>query len=322
MDQEFQLMPEQASTIARDVDRFYIFMNVVSLIMSVGIALVIVYFAVRYRRTSKANRKMGTFLTLPIEITWSLIPFGVVMVMFAWSAKLYYQMRYPPEDAMEIYVVGKQWMWKVQHPEGRWEINELHVPVGRPVVLRMASEDVIHSFFIPAFRVKMDVLPDRYTTVWFTATKPGVYHLFCAEYCGTEHSFMRGQVIAMEPAQFTEWLSGTQDAEPAEVAGQKLFDRHRCDTCHLTQEQARCPPLLGIFGKEIPLADGTTVVADEAYIRESILDPNAKIVAGYEPLMPTYQGQIDETGIFQIIAYIKSMTEEAAEDVMQDETSP
>jgi cytochrome c oxidase subunit 2 len=227
--------------------------------------------------------------------------------MFAWGASLYFHLSYPPANALNLYVVGKQWMWKIQHPEGRREINELHVPVGQPIKLTMTSEDVIHSFFVPAFRTKMDVVPGRYTTLWFEATKAGEYHLFCAEYCGTSHSLMIGRVVVMEPVQYQEWLSGGSSQEPLTVAGERLFQQLGCDTCHRADSRARGPVLEGLFGKSVQLQGGQTVIADEAYIRESILNPNAKLVTGYQPLMPTFQGLVSEEGILQILAYIKSL---------------
>jgi cytochrome c oxidase subunit 2 len=198
-------------------------------------------------------------------------------------------------------------MWKIYHPQGRSEINELHVPVGRPVKLRMISEDVIHSFFLPAFRVKMDVLPGRYTTMWFEATKPGEYRLFCAEYCGTDHADMRGRVVAMSPADYANWLQGV-DTEPPPLIGQRLFTQYRCDTCHGEGAELRSPPLHGIFNSTVALADGRTVQVDDSYLRESIVDPTAKVTAGYQPLMPTYQGQLSEEQLLRLIEYIKSLS--------------
>src|SRR5690606_35306135 len=243
---------------------------------------------------------------VPLEIAWTIVPAGIAITMFAWGAVLYFNMRTPPTRTMEINVLGKQWMWKLQHPSGKSEINELHVPLGQPVKLKMISEDVIHSFYVPAFRVKMDVLPGRYTYTWFTPSKVGEYHLFCAEYCGTDHSGMRGRVVVLEPAAYANWLRG-DTGEPPEVVGQRLFEQFRCHTCHTNQENARCPPLTGIFGRQVVLRDGQVVEADESYLRESILNPNAKIVAGYQPVMPTFQGQIGEEGIMQIIAYLKTL---------------
>jgi cytochrome c oxidase subunit 2 len=232
------------------------------------------------------------------------------MVMFFWGADIYFRMSRPPADAIEITTVAKQWMWKFQHPEGKLEINDLHVPLDRPVKLRMISEDVIHSLYVPAFRAKQDVLPGRYTTVWFQATRPGEYHLFCAEYCGAKHSEMRGKVIVLEPSAYQEWLAGGRRGETPLEAGRKQFEERRCDQCHKPLgETGRGPPLEGLFGSTVPLANGQTVVADENYIRESILRPQAKLRAGYQPLMPTFEGQMGEEEILHLLAYIKSLSQ-------------
>ena len=227
--------------------------------------------------------------------------------MFTWGASIFFKESRPPDDSMQIYVVGKQWMWKLQHMEGQREINELHIPVGRPVRLTMTSEDVIHSFFVPAFRTKQDVVPGRYSTTWFTATKPGKYHLFCAEYCGTNHSRMIGWVYAMEPQEYEAWLSGGRAFGSLAENGEKLFQDLACGNCHKPDGSGRCPTLVGLYGKNVQLASGQTVRADEAYIRESILQPNARIVAGFQPLMPTFQGLVTEEGVLQLVEYIKSM---------------
>jgi cytochrome c oxidase subunit 2 len=303
------LFPEQASTIARDVDALYFFLIGVSVFFSVLIAALVVVFAVRYRRRSESDVPQPIHGSLKLELTWSLIPFALAMVIFAWGASVYLTMRRPPDDALEIFAVGKQWMWKLQHMEGRREINQLHVPVGRPVKLTMTSEDVIHSFFVPAFRVKADVLPGRYTTVWFEATKPGTYHLFCTEYCGTEHSKMIGQVVAMEPADYQVWLSGATGG-PLATAGEALFQQLGCVTCHAEVAGARGPALTGLFGKPVKMKTGRTVVADEGYLRESIVNPRANVVDGYEAIMPTFKGLVSEEGLLQLVAYIKSLGDE------------
>jgi cytochrome c oxidase subunit 2 len=227
--------------------------------------------------------------------------------MFTWGASVFFRERRPPDNALPIYVVAKQWMWKLQHPEGQREINELHIPVGRPVKLTMTSEDVIHSFFVPAFRTKQDVVPGRYTTTWFTAIKPGKYHLFCAEYCGNNHSGMGGWIYVMEPQDYEAWLSGGTPGATLAENGQKLFENLACANCHKSDGTGRCPDLTGLFGKDVKLADGSTVKADEGYIRESILRPEAKIVAGYQPSMPTFQGLVTEEGVLQLIEYVKSL---------------
>jgi cytochrome c oxidase subunit 2 len=231
----------------------------------------------------------------------------LAMVMFGWGASLYFTNSRAPEGAMELHVVGKQWMWKIQHPEGPREINELHVPTGQAVRLIMTSEDVIHSFYIPAFRIKMDVLPGRYTTAWFEATQIGEYHLFCAEYCGNEHSRMVGKVVVMDPVDYERWVSGEGAGESMAARGARLFTEMRCDTCHQPEGTGRGPSLEGIFGSVVALENGQSVEADESYLRESILNPGAKVVAGFQPVMPTFQGQVNEEQLLQIIAYLKTL---------------
>jgi cytochrome c oxidase subunit II len=228
--------------------------------------------------------------------------------MFAWGAHVYFRITRPPANAIDIYVTAKQWMWKLQHTDGHREMNELHVPVGVPVRLTMASEDVIHSFYVPAFRFKRDVVPGRFSMAWFEATRPGKYHLFCAEFCGTRHSGMIGWVYVMKAADYQAWLAGGAPGESLAAAGAKRFVEHACNTCHGDLPGARGPSLAGIFGKQIHLASGQTIVADESYIRESIVNPQAKLVAGYPPIMPTFQGLISEEGLLQLVAYIKSLS--------------
>jgi cytochrome c oxidase subunit II len=303
----FPLFPEQASTMAAQVDRLFFFLIGVSLFFASLICISIVYFAIRYRRRSEDERGAHIEGDLRLEIFWTVIPLGLTMVMFVWGAKLFFVTYDPPANALEINVVAKQWMWKAQHPEGQSEIDELHVPVGRPIKLILTSQDVIHDFFVPAFRMKKDVLPGRYTTVWFEATKAGEYHLFCAQYCGTQHSGMVGRIVVMELTQYQAWLSGGTNAMSMPAAGAKLFQSLGCATCHMENDTGRGPSLLGLFGKTVRLQGGNSVVADEAYVRESILNPSAKVVAGYQPIMPTFKGLISEDGIFQIIAYLKSL---------------
>lgn len=306
------LFPEQASTLASQTDYLFYYLLAVAIFFSAGIFLAIFYFAIKYRRRSEADIPAPAS-SLSLELLWSGIPFVLVMIMFAWGAKVYLFAFDPPANAEEIWVVGKQWMWKVQHPEGQREINELHVAAGRPVKLTMISQDVIHSFYIPSFRTKMDVLPGRYTTLWFQPTQTGKFHLFCAEYCGTEHSGMIGWVYVMEPQDYQTWLSGGRAEGSLAARGQKLFQDLGCAACHVAQapggreSAARAPSLMGLFGTKVKLADGSTVTADEAYIRESILNPSAKIVAGYMPIMPTFQGLVTEEGLLSLVEYIKSL---------------
>jgi cytochrome c oxidase subunit II len=303
----FPLWPQQASTIAGHVDALYIFLLIVTGMMALLVFACIIFFAARYRYRPgvPAEQIEGSN---ELEITWSVIPFLVFMVIFAWGAVVFFQERTPPTDATEVYVVAKQWMWKVEHAEGQREINELHVPVGRDVKLIMTSQDVIHSFYIPAFRIKQDVLPGRYTVEWFRATKPGVYHLFCAEYCGTQHSGMVGDIVVQEPAQYEAWINGGTTG-PLSASGEKMFSELGCSTCHRTDAQGRGPNLQGVFGKPVQLEDGRTVTADENYVRQCILDPGARRVKGFQPIMPTFQGLVSEEQVNALVAYIKSISE-------------
>jgi cytochrome c oxidase subunit 2 len=294
--------------MAPRVDALYFYLIAVTVVFSLLIALAILYFAVKYRRRSESELPRGIEGSLKLEIAWSVIPLLFTFTFFIWGASVFFAMNRPPEDAIEVSVVGKQWMWKFQHSDGQREINELHVPIGRPVRLIMASEDVIHSFYVPAFRLKRDVLPGRVATLWFEATKPGRYHLFCAEYCGTKHSGMIGWLEVMEPTAFQAWLAGGTGSESLASAGGKLFQQHACNTCHRPDSLARGPNLEGLYGKPVALEGGRTVVADESYIRESIVMPNAKRVEGFQPIMPTFQGLISEEGLLQLVAYVKSLS--------------
>jgi cytochrome c oxidase subunit 2 len=302
-----RLFPVQASTFAPDVDHLLYFLLAVAVFFSLAIFSAIFYFAIRYRRRSESELPRPIHGGMALEILWSVIPLGLTMVMFTWGASIYFNESRPPDNALDIYVVAKQWMWKLEHLGGQREINELHIPVGRAVRLTMTSEDAIHSFFVPAFRTKQDAVPGRYTTTWFTPTKAGKYHLFCAEYCGTNHSRMGGWVYVMEPRDYEAWLSGGTSGGSLAENGQKLFDELACGNCHKPDGSGRCPSLTGLFGKTVHLAGGGTVQADEGYIRESILQPQAKIVEGYGPIMPTFQGLVTEEGVTQLIEYIKSL---------------
>ena len=302
----FPLWPQKASSLAANVDALYIFLLIVSALMSALIFTALIYFATRYRerRGVRAEQIEGS---IPLEITWSAIPFVVFMVIFFWSATVFFKIRTPPRDSTEVYVVAKQWMWKLEHVEGQREINELHVPVGRDVKLIMTSQDVIHSFFVPDFRMKQDVLPGRYTVAWFRATKPGKYHLFCTQYCGTQHSGMIGYVIVMEPAQYEAWMNGGSTG-PLSATGEKIFAELGCATCHRTDTQGRGPNLQNVFGRPVQLEDGRTVMADENYVRECILDPAARRVKGFQPIMPTFQGLVSEEQVNALVAYVKSLS--------------
>jgi cytochrome c oxidase subunit 2 len=303
----FPFFPQAASEQAGQVDALYFFLLAVTAFFTALIAILVVVFAVKFHR--KHDNEVGEAIhgSLALEMLWTIIPLGITMVMFVWGAQVFFHMTRPPKGAMEIFIVGKQWMWKAEHMDGAREINELHVPIGQPVKLIMGSEDVIHSFFIPDFRVKADVVPGRLNTMWFTATKPGRYHLFCTQYCGTKHSAMIGWVTAMEPSEYQAWLGGGTSGGSMADNGAKLFQNLACSTCHLENGQGRAPSLRGAFGKPVQLQSGQTVTVDEAYIRESVLNPQAKVVAGFQPIMPTFQGLVTEEQLLQLIAYIKSL---------------
>ena len=301
-------LPDSSSTLSPKVDALYFYLSGVTLFFTLLISAILVFFVIRYRRRTPYEIPRPIAGSHKLETLWTVIPLMIAMTMFGWGASLYFEQSKPPQNAIEVYVVGKQWMWKIQHSTGQREINELHVPVGRKVKLIMTTEDVIHDFFVPAFRMKADVVPGKYTTQWFEATKTGTFHLFCAEYCGTNHSGMIGSVIVMEPREFDNWLSGNTGNTTPAVAGQQLYQTLGCVSCHgASGEGGRGPTLAGLFGRQVRLVGGQTVRADEAYIRESIINPQAKLVEGFGPIMPTFQGQISEDQLVQLLAFIKSL---------------
>ncbi|MCU1383089.1 MAG: cytochrome c oxidase, subunit [Acidobacteria bacterium] len=293
--------------MAGRVDALYFFLLALSVFFSVLIAGLIVYYAVKYHRKRPDAVGAAVHGGMILELTWTIVPFLITMVIFVWGASVYFAMARPPDETINIYVVGKQWMWKFQHLDGQREINELHVPVGRDVKLITTSEDVIHDLFVPAFRMKADVIPGRYVSIWFRATKPGRYHLFCAEYCGTRHSGMIGEVIVMDPAEYQTWLGGGAQEGSLASAGEKLFQDLACNTCHRPDAQGRGPVLQGLFGKTVQLQSGETMTVDEAYVRESIINPSAKVAAGFQPIMPTFQGLVTEEQLLELIEYVKSL---------------
>ncbi len=304
------LFPERASTIAARVDALYLFLVALSAFFSILIAGLIVYFAIKYRRRNPDDVGAKISGGLALEVMWTIVPFLITLVIFFWAANIFFAMSRPPDETLNIYVVGKQWMWKIQHADGQREINELHVPVGRAVKLIMTSEDVIHDFFVPAFRVKADVIPGRYTQIWFEPTKPGRYHLFCAEYCGTRHHAMRGEVIVMEASDYQTWLSGGAPEGSLASTGEKLFADLACNSCHRPDSRGRGPVLQGLFGRPVQLQSGEVLTADESYIRESIMRPAARVVQGFQPIMPAFQGIVTEEQLLALIEYVKSLSTE------------
>jgi len=304
------LFPERASTIATEVDALYFFLVGLSVVMSLLIATLVVSFAIRFHRRHADEVGAQVHGGLMLELAWTVVPFLIAMVIFFWGAKVYFVMASPPSETLNIYVVGKQWMWKVQHTTGQREINQLHVPVGRPVKLIMTSEDVIHNFSIPAMRVKSDVIPGRFVQIWFEPTRPGTYQIFCAEYCGTQHSGMIGQVVVMEATAYQSWLSGGAGEGSLASTGEKLFADLACNTCHRPDSRGRGPVLRNVYAHPVQLQDGTMVTADENYLRESILTPAAKLTAGYQPVMPAFQGLVSEEQLLALIEYVKSLSTE------------
>ncbi len=302
------IFPEQASTFAWQVDGLYFYLLAITAFFTIGIVAALIFLVIKYREKEKYATGAEIHGSISLETLWSIIPFVISMTVFLGGAIVYYNQYRTPKEAMEIYVVGKQWMWKLQHQTGQREINELHVPVGRKVKLTMTTEDVLHDFFVPAFRTKMDVVPGRYTTLWFEATKPGKYRLFCAEYCGLNHSGMGGWVYVMEQRDFDNWLSGNVSGQTPVEAGRDLFENKLgCASCHQQASQGRGPTLTGVYGSDQKLTTGQTVNADDEYIRNSILNPTSQIVEGYQPIMPTFKGQVTEEQLVSLVAYIKSL---------------
>jgi len=304
------LLPEQASTFAPHVDVLFYVLTVFVLVFTLGVTAVLIYLGIRYQHVPGSGRKSKHFESMKLELTWTIIPLVLAIGIFVWGAVLYFDYTNVPENTLDITVEGKQWMWKIQHPNGMREVNALHVPKGRPVKLTMTSQDVIHDFYVPAFRVKQDVLPAVYTTLWFEATKVGTYPLFCAEYCGTQHSTMGGTVTVMEPAAYDEWVSGGPALTPV-AAGEALFQQMGCATCHMAGDKSRGPSLGGLFGNDVKVREGAdvkTIKADEEYIRKSIMQPALQVVDGYSALMPNFSNQLKDEDVLNLVAYIKSLS--------------
>src|SRR5271154_2996407 len=303
---DFALFPVEASTIAPYADAFYFFLILISVVGLLLVAMLVFGFSFAYRaeKNPVATHIEGSTL---LEATWTIIPLALFMIVFVWGALLYFRIYNPPTNAMNIYIVGKQWMWKAEHPGGQHEIDALHVPINRAVQLTMISQDVFHSFSIPDFRVKREVIPGRYSTVWFNATTPGTYHLFCTQYCGTDHSAMIGEIVAMTPDAYQAWASGSTSGASLAQNGERLFASLGCNSCHSGQPEARGPNLAQVYGSRLQLTDGSYVTANDAYLREAILNPSTRVTAGYAPIMPTYQGQVSEEGLIDLVEYIKNL---------------
>ena len=303
---DFAVFPPEASTIASQTDALYFFLILISLVGMVLVALLVAGCSILYRRDKHPEAVQIEGSTL-LEATWTIIPLALFMVCFVWGALLYFRIYNPPTNAMNIYIVGKQWMWKAEHPGGQHEINSLHIPVNRAVQLTMISQDVFHSFSIPAFRVKREVIPGRYSTVWFEATTPGTYHLFCTQYCGTLHSQMIGEIVAMQPEDYQAWTAGSTSGTSLAQNGERLFASLGCNSCHSGLADARGPNLAQVYGAKLQLASGSYVTVDDAFLRDTILNPSMHVTSGYAPIMPTYQGQVSEDGLIDLVEYIKKL---------------
>lgn len=307
----FPILPRAASRVAQQTDNLYWGLIILSVVVCMIVFVPIIYFIFKYREGKPADRRPLRLPQNTIEITWTLVPALIMVCYYVWAAKQYFVIERPPVGAMEVNVIGKQWMWKIQHPEGNREIDELHVPAGRLVKLVMTSQDVIHSFYLPEFRIKQDVVPGRYTTEWFKAERLGTYHIFCSEYCGTSHSGMIGRVVVMTPADYEHWLIRGQPGDTLIQAGERLYRELGCSGCHSGSSVVRAPPLEGVYNKPVPLMSGEVVTADEAYLRDSILFPAKQIVGGYTNDMPSFQGRVTEEQLLELIAYIKSVANAA-----------
>lgn len=316
------IFPEQASSFAKDVDALYFFILATCAFFAIGVSVAVVWLGIKYHKTHAGQIGARIEGNLPLELLWSVIPTIIAMFMFGWGASVYYHLRRPPDEALHVYAVGKQWMWKFQHLEGQREINELHLPANRPVKVTISSEDVIHSLYFPSFRTKYDAIPGRYTELWFEPQKPGTYHIFCAEYCGTNHSGMIGSVIVMEPTEYQAWLQGGGLEGTLAQRGAKLFNDLGCSSCHLDTGQGRGPALKDIVGTTVEFQDGSSAVVDEAYLRESILMSQAKIVKGFQPLMPTFQGLVSEENLVALIEHVKSLSPKATTAAVPTQPQP
>lgn len=304
---KFHLFPPQASTSAHQVDALFFALTLISLFFIAVVFLPILFFCVKYRRGSPADRSNPSNGSNMVEVGWTTLPTLMGLAIFSWGAVDYFRIEQRPANAIDVQVVGKQWMWKVQHAEGKREINELHIPVDRTVALTLISQDVIHSFFVPAFRVKQDVVPGKYTSEWFKPTRPGEYHIFCSQYCGTQHAQMIGRVVVMQPRAYEDWLKTGEQTESIVRAGERLFHDRGCSGCHALNSKFHAPLLQGLYRKPVPLADGTMVTADDQYLRDSILQPARQITAGYDNIMPSFSGHLSEQEIMQLIAYVKAI---------------
>ena len=306
-DYPLALWPSSASASAVETDYIILAFTVLTLLLTVPIFVAITWFAIYYRDGRTVNRGHPEARNVKVELSWMLIPFMLTLVFFVWGATLFDTHKHPPANAIQVSAIGRQWMWKFQHPGGQAEINNLHVPVGQPVVIKMISQDVIHSLYIPAMRIQMETLPDRYTQLWFNADRTGTYRFYCSEFCGTDHSNMDGLLTIMEPADYARWLQQAGSDQSLANAGKALFASYGCSGCHGSNSTVHAPSLAGIYGRPVPMEAGGTVLADDTYIRDKILNPDRNKVAGYKQVMPSFKGIVPEDDLLRLIAFVKSL---------------
>jgi cytochrome c oxidase subunit 2 len=301
------LWPAEASASAAETDYLIWSFTLLTLLLVVPIFIGITFFAVRYRDGRAVNRSFSEDRDRLLELGWMIIPFVLTLIFFAWGAVMFIGHKIAPANATEIQAIGRQWMWKFQHPGGQAEINDLHVPVNEPILINMISQDVIHSLYIPALRIQMETLPGRYTQLWFKADRPGAYRLLCTEFCGTDHSTMVGMLYVMTPADYGNWLTHAGSANSLATAGERLFSALGCSGCHTAGSQVRAPSLIGLYGQPVPQQDGGSKIADDTYLRDKILNPDSNLVAGYKQVMPSFKGIVHEDDMIRLIAYIKRL---------------
>jgi cytochrome c oxidase subunit 2 len=306
-----QLWPPAASVMAGEIDTIFVFWCVVLFLLVAPVFVFMTWCVVKYRAGRDVDRTHREARNTAVELSWTIIPLSISLVFFFWAGSIYLQQQVAPPNATVVSAIGRQWMWKFQHPGGQWEINDLHVPVGQPIRIDIQSQDVIHSLYIPALRIQQEAVPGRTTMLWFKADRVGAYRLFCSEMCGVDHSLMAGTLYVMSAADYQNWLRQSGTSQSLVADGKQLFDSYGCSGCHVDSDTVRAPALAGLFGRSVPLQDGRTVVADDAYFRDSILQPKKQVAAGYKPVMPSFEGVMSEAELAELVAYIKSLGQES-----------
>ncbi len=302
-----QLWPPAASAMAREIDQIFAVWCAVLILLVAPVFVFMTYCAVKYRAGRNVDRTHREARNLTVEMSWTIVPFLITLVFFFWAGDVYLREMNPPPNAMQITAIGRRWMWKFQHPTGQWEINNLHVPVGKAVRINIKSQDVVHSLYVPAMRVQEEAVPGRTTEMWFKADRIGNYRLFCSELCGADHALMAGTLYVMSRADYQKWLSSYATSPTLITRGKHLFESYGCAGCHGASGTKRAPSLQGVYGSVVPLSNGNTVTADEAYLRDSIMQPKKQIVAGYKPIMPSFAGAISDADLAELLAYIKAL---------------